>query len=89
VPLAVSETVIEKAGRATEVWPSEAETTMPEYVPTSALVGMPEMFPVAGSSVAQAGKFIAVKVSESPFGSVAVGWNVYRWLGIAVAAGLP
>jgi len=62
---------------------------MPEYVPTSALVGMPEIFPVAGSSVAQAGKFIAVKVNESPFGSVAVGWNVYRWLGIAVAAGLP
>jgi hypothetical protein len=73
VPEAVSETVIENAGSATDEWPSDAEMTIPLYVPTSALVGVPEILPVAGSSVAQAGKFVAENVSLSPLGSVAAG----------------
>jgi hypothetical protein len=63
--------VIENAGSDAVAWPSEALMTMLENVP--ALWGVPLIRPVDPFRVAHAGKPVAVNVSESPLGSLAVG----------------
>ena len=42
-------------------------------VPTLAAAGVPSNRPVVVLNVAHAGRFVMLKVSESPFGSLAVG----------------
>ena len=48
-------TVSENAGSAVLAWPSLTEIVMPDAVPTSAAVGVPERRPVELSKLAQAG----------------------------------
>ena len=73
LPVAVSVTEIVKEVNEAVALPSETVTVMPLYVPTSALVGAPEMRPVEVLKAAQEGKFVTANVSASPFGSDAEG----------------
>src|SRR5436190_23985110 len=54
-----------------------------------AAVGVPCSWPVAALNVAQAGRFVMLKVSVSPSGSLAVGVNEYATPVVAVVAGVP
>jgi hypothetical protein len=70
-------TAIENDGRLVETLPSETDTTMPLKVsPARLLVGVPEMRPLDGVKLAQLGRFVTEKVSESPSESDAVGWKL-------------
>jgi hypothetical protein len=63
--------------------------TMPDVVPTFALVGVPLSRPVVVLNVAQAGLFRMLNVSVSPSLSVAVGWKEYACPTATVVAGVP
>ncbi len=71
--LAGAETVIEKAGSEALAEPSLTEITILEKVPTLAVVGVPESWPVAVLKLAHAGRSEIEKVSLSPLGPLAVG----------------
>jgi hypothetical protein len=69
--------------------PSETEITMPEYVPTLVLVGVPVSAPVDVLKLAQAGLPEILNVNALPSGSEAVGWNAYDEPTVTLAAGVP
>src|SRR5947207_641093 len=54
-----------------------------------AAVAAPGCSPVAALNVAQGGRFVMLKVSGSPSGSLAVGVNEYAVPVVAVVAGVP
>ena len=70
-------TVIENAASDVVALPSLTLMTMFGYVPTCALPGVPLRSPVTVLNVAQVGLFVMLKVSVSPSGIAAVGWNEY------------
>lgn len=76
-PVAFSLTVMEKLGSAAVKCPSDTDITIPSYVPTSALLGVPVIRPVLESMIAQDGRLVAENVSTSLSGSVAAGSNEY------------
>src|SRR5262245_27627561 len=71
--------------------PCASLTPMPmlENVPTFAAVGAPANRPVAVLNVAQAGRFVMLKVSVPPSGSLAVGVNAYAVPAVTNAGGTP
>lgn len=66
-------TVIVKPASAADVFPSLTLTTMFAYVPTFVLAGVPLTWPVAILKLAHEGLFCTLKLSVSPFASLAVG----------------
>ena len=68
-------TLTENGARAVLAWPSLTLIVMLPYVPIDAVVGVPEIRPVALLNVAHDGTFCAANVTASPFGSLAEGWN--------------
>jgi len=64
-----------KAGKDMVERPSLTRITIFEYVPTCALVGVPDNRPVDVSNVAQLGRLEMLNVNRSSLGSVAVGVN--------------
>ena len=77
MPVPISVTVIANAASDAVAVPSDTVIVMPLYVPTSELSGVPVTAPVDLFSEAQLGRFAAVKVSASPFESLAVGLKLY------------
>ena len=70
-------TVIENAGRAADARPLLTLITMPEEVPTLAIVGVPLRLPVEALNVAHEGRLLTEKtIAPAPEGSEALGWNV-------------
>jgi hypothetical protein len=67
-------TAILKAAKDAVAAPSVAVMTMLPLVPTSLVVGVPEIAPVAELMVAQTGKPLAEKVAVPPVVDT-VGWN--------------
>lgn len=72
-PPAAAETVIANAGREVVIDPSLTEMMIPDVVPTSDAVGVPDSRPLDVEKVAHAGRPTIEKVSVLPSGSVAVG----------------
>jgi hypothetical protein len=64
-------TVMENAGSEAVACPSETRMTMLEKVPV--FCGMPLICPVVPLMLAHEGSPVAVKLNESPSGSLAVG----------------
>src|SRR3954468_10302102 len=82
-------TWIRKLGsEATACW-SVTEMVIALLMPTSLAVGVPVTRPVWPLIDAQAGRFSAEKVSASPSGSAAVGWNTYAVPLISCVVGVP
>src|SRR5688572_19156645 len=71
--------------------PCPSLTPMPmfENVPTFAAVGVPANRPVAVLKVAQVGRFVMLKVSVPPSGSLAVGVNAYAVPAATDVGGAP
>src|SRR5688572_17403494 len=82
-------TSMRKAGSCEIALPSEASIRMEPLIPTLASDGVPVSAPVVVLKVAQAGTFVARKVSGSPSGSAAVGVNEYDEPAESVTAGVP
>ena len=70
-------TVIENAASAALALPSLTLMTMFEYVPTLALVGVPDSWPVARAEGRPRGPVLDVKPSVLPSASAAIGWKLY------------
>jgi hypothetical protein len=71
--------------------PCPSLTPMPMFanVPTLADVGVPCNRPVELLNVAHAGRFVMLKVSVPPSGSLAVGWNEYAVPAVTDVCGTP
>ena len=69
-------TLIEKALRLRVALPSVTLMMMFPKVPMWLAVGVPASRPVVGLNVAHDGRFWMLKVSTSPFASVAEGWKL-------------
>lgn len=89
VPLEFWTTLIENAGNRTVVRPSLTPMMMFEYAPTLPSVGCPVSTPVVVLKLAQLGRLLIEYVSESPFGSLAVGWNRYVLPTVTEVDGVP
>lgn len=76
-PFATSLTVMENEDNEVVALPSLTRITMFEYVPTCALVGVPDKRPVDVLKLAHAGLLEILNVNESPFASFAVGVKAY------------
>jgi hypothetical protein len=87
--LGAATTVTAKEARDAVVVPSETVMTMPEYVPTFALVGVPVKAPLAVLKLAHDGLPAMLNVSELPSGSDAVGWKEYDDPTVTLVAGVP
>jgi hypothetical protein len=70
-------TTIENAGRDTLELPSFTDMTMPLYVPTAVLEGVPVSVPCAVSNEAQEGLFLMLNVSVAPLAPEALGVKLY------------
>ena len=73
VPPPAAVTVMVNAGSDVVALPSLVEITMPEYVPTCAVVGVPESWALTMLNVAQAGLFVIENPRASPSASLTVG----------------
>ena len=82
-------TLIENGARDALLVPSLTEMTMLEYVPTFAVVGVPETVPLAMLKVAQDGRFCTLKESAAPAASLAVGVKLYGYPATSVVDGVP
>ena len=82
-------TVIEKAGRETVVVPSLTLIVTFEYVPTLAVPGVPDNFPVVVLNEAHEGLFVMLNVNVLPFGSLAVGVKAYALPAVTERVGEP
>ncbi len=70
-------TVIANEGNDVVALPSLTRMTMPDVVPTFAVVGVPLKRPVVVLNEAHAGLLWMLNVSGSLFASLAAGWNEY------------
>jgi hypothetical protein len=70
-------TVIANEGSDAVARPSFTLMTMPDVVPTFAVVGVPLKRPVVVLNEAHAGLLWMLNVSGSLFASLAAGWNEY------------
>ncbi len=70
-------TVIANEGSDVVARPSVTLMTMPDVVPTFAVVGVPLSRPVVVLNVAQVGMPVMLNVNGSLSASLAVGWNEY------------
>src|ERR1700733_2077308 len=75
LPLAGPLTAMLKGASDAEAKPSLTLITILEYVPTLALVGVPQSSPVLLLKLAHDGRFNTENVSALPDGSVALGVN--------------
>lgn len=82
-------TLTENGASDTLLVPSLTEMMMLEYVPTFAVVGVPETVPAAMLNVAQEGRFCTLKESASPSVSLAVGVKVYSFPATSAVDGVP
>ena len=70
-------TVIANDGSDVVARPSVTLMTMPDVVPTFAVVGVPLSRPVVVLNVAQVGMPVMLNVNGSLSASLAAGWNEY------------
>ena len=70
-------TVSANEGNDVVALPSLTRMTMPDVVPTFAVVGVPLKRPVVVLNEAHAGLLWMLNVSGSLFASLAAGWNEY------------
>lgn len=82
-----AETTIANAGSEAVDLPSLTRIVMPLLVP--AAVGVPASLPVEVLNDAHEGLFAMLKVSASPFASLAVGVNAYAVPTVAEVPGVP
>jgi hypothetical protein len=74
-PEAAAVTVMLKAPSALDCVPLLTLMPIFAYVPTCAVVGVPDSAPLLALNVAHVGLFWIEKVSAVPLGAFVVGWN--------------